>query len=172
VPGDVPDTGTLPSLKLCVRLGSVLLGQPPIEVPAELLSILAGEGSDGEPAVFVAREGELAQLNSLLERALAGQGRVTFITGEAGSGKTALLQEFARRAQEVHGDLVVANGNCSAYTGIGDAYLPLREIMELLTGNVEARWAAGAMSQGHARRLWRMLPYAAQALVEAGPDLG
>ena len=33
-----------------------------------------------------------------LQRALAGAGRVAFVAGEAGSGKTALLGEFARQA--------------------------------------------------------------------------
>jgi DNA-binding SARP family transcriptional activator/predicted ATPase len=140
-----------------------------------------------ERPVFVARERELAQLDGFLDLALAGQGRVVFVTGEAGSGKTALVQEFTRRAQEVHADpstlrqaqdgagsgqaLVVASGNCNAYTGIGDPYLPFREILELLTGDVEARWAAGAMTREHARCLWNTLPLAAQALVEHGPDL-
>jgi predicted ATPase len=121
--------------------------------------------------VFVARERELAQLDGFLDLALAGQGRVVFVTGEAGSGKTALMQEFTRRAQEAHADLIVASGNCNAYTGIGDPYLPFREILELLTGDVKARWAAGAMTKEHARRLWHTLPLAVQALVEAGPDL-
>jgi predicted ATPase len=102
---------------------------------------------------------------------LAGQGRVVFVTGEAGSGKTALLQEFVRRAQDAHPDLVVATGNCSAHTGIGDPYLSLREILALLTGDVEASWAAGAITSEYASRLWSTLPYAAEALVEAGPDL-
>jgi adenylate cyclase len=121
--------------------------------------------------VFVARERELAQLDGHLDLALAGQGRVAFITGEAGGGKTALLHEFTRRALGAHEDLIVAIGNCNAYTGIGDPYLPFREILELLTGDVEARWAAGAITREHTRRLWSTLPHAAQALVEAGPDL-
>ncbi len=124
-----------------------------------------------ERPVFVARERELAQLDRFLELALAGQGRVVFVTGEAGSGKTALVQEFSRRAQDVHADLIVASGNCNAHTGIGDPYLPLREILGLLTGDVEARWAAGVMTGEHARRLWNMLPLTAQALVQTGPDL-
>jgi hypothetical protein len=130
---------------------------------------------------------------------------VVFVTGEAGSGKTALVQEFTRRAQEAHADpsttdlrsasgqapstgsgqapwtssprlrsgqagqaLIVASGNCNAYTGIGDPYLPFREILGLLTGDVEAKWAAGAMTGEHARRLWDAFPLAAQALVEGG----
>jgi DNA-binding SARP family transcriptional activator len=124
-----------------------------------------------EIPVFVARERELAQLDGFLSQALAGQGRVVFVTGEAGSGKTALVQEFTRRAQDAHADLIVASGNCNAHTGIGDPYLPFREVLELLTGDVEARWAAGAITREHARRLWNTLPLTAKTLVETGPDL-
>jgi DNA-binding SARP family transcriptional activator/predicted ATPase len=124
-----------------------------------------------EVTIFVARQRELEDLDRFLDLALAGQGRVVFVTGEAGSGKTALIQEFNRRTQEKHPDLIVASGNCNAYTGIGDPYLPLREILGLLSGDVEARWAAGAMSREHALRLWNTLPLTAQALLENGPDL-
>jgi DNA-binding SARP family transcriptional activator len=124
-----------------------------------------------ERPVFVARECELARLSGFLDTALAGQGRVVFVTGDAGQGKTALLQEFTRRAQATHPDLVVAEGNGNAHTGIGDPYLPFREALGLLTGDVEARWSVGAMSREQARRLWHTLPLAVQALLEAGPDL-
>jgi DNA-binding SARP family transcriptional activator/predicted ATPase len=124
----------------------------------------------GRP-IFVARERELAQLGEFFDLALGGQGRVIFVTGEAGSGKTALIQEFTRWAQVAHADLVSAGGNCNAHTGIGDPYLPFREVLELLSGEVEARWAAGAVTRDYARRSWNMLPFTARALVEVGPDL-
>jgi predicted ATPase len=144
---------------------------PPPDLSARPPLFLEEEPPQVERSVFVARQRELAQLDGFLDLALGGQGRVVFVTGEAGSGKTALVQEFTRRAQEAHADLIVASGNCNAYTGIGDPYLPFRGILELLTGDVEARWAAGAMTREHTRRLWHTLPLAAQALVEAGPDL-
>jgi predicted ATPase len=136
----------------------------------------AEEPAGIEEAVFVAREHELAQLNGFLDLALPNQplgpgGRVVFVTGEAGSGKTALVAEFSRRAQERQADLIVAGGNCNAYTGIGDPYLPFREALALLAGDVEARWAAGAMGREQARRLWGLMPHTVQALVNAGPDL-
>jgi DNA-binding SARP family transcriptional activator/predicted ATPase len=144
---------------------------PVAKATAPLPRFLEEAPSPIEIPVFVAREGELRQLDRFLDLALAGQGRVAFVTGEAGSGKTALLQAFTRRAQEAHADLIVASGNCNAYTGIGDPYLPFREILELLTGDIEARWAAGTLTREHARRLWQTFPLVAQALVEAGPDL-
>jgi predicted ATPase/DNA-binding SARP family transcriptional activator len=124
-----------------------------------------------EKPVFVARKYELSKLASFLSLAEASQGRVIFITGETGSGKTALVNEFTRRAQSDHANLIVASGNCNAHTGVGDPYLPFREILQLLTGDVEARWAAGAISGEHAHLLWNTLPVAAQALVESGPNL-
>ncbi len=152
----------------------------------ELPSFLREEQRAERP-VFVAREHELAQLDAYLRLALTGRGQVVFVTGDPGSGKTALMQEFSRRAQEAHAGalggscgpglgqagrgVVVATGNCNAYTGIGDPYLPFREILELMNGDVEARWAAGTITRDHASRLWHMLPLTARTLVEAGPDL-
>jgi predicted ATPase len=108
--------------------------------------------------VFVARKRELAQLDAHHAAALDGHGRVVFVTGEAGCGKTALLAEFAHRAQAARAELIVASGACNAFAGIGDPYLPFREVMGMLSGDMEAHWAAGLISREHARRLWQMLP--------------
>lgn len=124
-----------------------------------------------ERAVFVAREIELDRLNRFLEQSLSGKGQVVFITGEAGNGKTALIHEFARRAQEVHPELIFASGKCNAHTGIGDPYSPFMEILSLLTGDVETRWAAGTITREHAKRLWNLIPHTAKALLDKGPDL-
>lgn len=121
--------------------------------------------------MFVARERQLERLNGFLQRALGAQGLVCFVTGEAGSGKTALVTEFARRAQEEHTDLVVALGQSDAQTGAGDPYLPFREVLGLLTGDVEAKLAQGAITPENASRLRRLLSFSGRALVEVGPDL-
>ena len=129
------------------------------------------EATEMERAAFVARERELEQLDGFLQRALAAQGLVCFVTGEAGSGKTTLVAEFARRAQEQHQDLVVAVGQSDAQTGVGDAYLPFREVLSQLTGDVEAELARGAITPENAGRLRGLLRLSGQALVEVGPDL-
>jgi ABC-type oligopeptide transport system substrate-binding subunit/DNA-binding SARP family transcriptional activator len=142
-------------------------------VPLQLPAFLEGEKEQAVSprSLFVARERELAQLDAHLAAALEGQGRIVFVTGEAGSGKTALMAEFARRAQEAHAEVIVASGTCNAYSGVGDPYLPFRDVMGMLAGDVEARWAAGLISREHARRLWGMLPESIQALVDRAPDL-
>jgi len=110
-------------------------------------------------------------LRKFLNRALSSQGQVCFVTGEAGSGKTALLTEFARRAQEAHDDLLVVTGTCNAQTGIGDPYLPFREVLGMLTGDVERKLSQGAITQENADRLRAFLRSSGQALVELGPEL-
>jgi DNA-binding SARP family transcriptional activator len=152
-----------------IRDGTLPIPSPvTVHQPAFLLD---KKTTEAERSLFVAREGELAQLDGLLDLALAGQGQVAFVVGEAGSGKTALLQEFSRRAQRTHADLLVALGKGNAYTGAGDPYLPFRQALGLLTGDVEALWSAGVLDREYALRLWNTLPAAVQALVEAGPDL-
>ncbi|MCI0580983.1 MAG: ABC transporter substrate-binding protein, partial [Chloroflexi bacterium] len=131
----------------------------------------APERTGGEWSRFVGREPELERLAEHLAAALAGNGQIIFVTGEAGRGKTALLAEFARRAQAAQPELIVACGYCNAYAGVGDPYLPFRDVMEMLTGDVESRWAAGVITREQARRLWVSAPLAVKILLEAGPDL-
>jgi adenylate cyclase len=137
----------------------------------QLPGFLEEGAKEVEAPVFVARERELARLSSSLERALESHGCVVFITGGAGQGKTALLGEFARRAMAAHPDLLVAKGNCNAYAGVGDPYLPFRDVMAMLSGDVQGRWAAGAISRDHARRLWNALPLTIDALLTQGVSL-
>jgi tetratricopeptide (TPR) repeat protein len=148
---------------------SAVVERPPL--PAFLVEEKPPREEEEEEPVFVAREGELARLNAFLERALSGRGQVIFITGEARGGKTALVQEFCRRAQDAHPDLIVAAGKCNAHTGIGDPYSPFVEILGLLAGDVEAKWAAGTINKELARRLWNLIPETARAVVDDGPDL-
>lgn len=129
------------ALRAQIRDGTL----PHPHFPPIILSTAPGSGVQ-PPARFVARERELAWLNRRLEEALAGHGGVALIAGEAGSGKTALLDEWARRAGQTHGALIVLRGNCNAHGGAGDPFLPFREILQTLAGDVEGRRAGGTLS--------------------------
>lgn len=97
------------------------------------------------PPELVARTSELTRLEAHLNRALAGQTQVVLVRGEAGQGKTVLLQAFAHAARRDHPELLLAWGSCNAHTGPGDPYLPFREILQLLAGD-----AATLASVAHA----------------------
>jgi DNA-binding SARP family transcriptional activator len=120
---------------------------------------------------FVGRESQLARLEESLETVLVGRGQVAFVSGEAGWGKTRLLSEFSRRAQEGHPHLIVASGICTTIAGAGDPYLPFREILRMLCADVEQEWAAGSVTHGHVLRLWRFLPVVVEALRAHGRHL-
>jgi len=147
-----------------LKPGIEIAGTSPIPLEDEI-------SGSSEPPAFVAREAELTQLHGHLDSVLSKKGKVVFVIGDAGSGKTALLQEFTRRALDQYPTLIVANGNCNAQTGMGDPYLPLREILGMLTGDVEARLKAGVISRDHAQRLWSILPETTRIMVECGQGL-
>jgi predicted ATPase len=120
---------------------------------------------------FVAREPELAQLNAILEKTLAGAGQVCFISGQAGTGKTALVRHFLRQALAADAKLVAAMGSCNDQTGIGDPYLPFREALTMLTDEGAAQQAAGKVSPENSNRLRTILIRSVQVLVETAPEL-
>jgi tetratricopeptide (TPR) repeat protein len=121
--------------------------------------------------IFVSRDKELARLGQLFSRVLEGRGQTCFVTGEAGFGKTSLTLEFARRAQRNHADLLVAVGDCNAQTGISDPYLPFREILAMLTGDVDERVATGMTTRENANRLQEFLRVSKEVITEVAPDL-
>ena len=168
----------LQQYEACQRVLAEELGvEPSAEMEALARQIREGllsqamMGSDLARAPFVAREQELARLDQSLARALGGQGRVILVTGEAGTGKTALLTHFARRAQESNRRLVVAGGRCGAYAGVGDPFLPFREILQSLIGETEGVWSGDTGDPEHARRQMTLFPQTAEALLTQGPDL-
>jgi predicted ATPase len=82
-----------------------------------------------------------------------------------------LAQEFARQAQAADAELLVVSGYGNAHTGSGDPYLPFRDALTMLSGEVEAKWAGGLITAEHARRLWEAMPLTLPALIEHAPDL-
>ena len=124
-----------------------------------------------EERVFVGRERELQELGQHLEAALSGKGAICFVTGEAGSGKTALVRQFVGQALGADPDLVVAMGSCNAQVGAGDPYLPFREVLAQLTGDGAGRQAADRTTPENAGRLRAVMVRSVQVLVEVAPDL-
>ncbi|POX46079.1 LuxR family transcriptional regulator [Streptomyces sp. Ru71] len=76
---------------------------------------------------LVGRDRELARLLGVLERARAGEARAVLVAGDAGVGKTRLLDEVAGHAAR-HG-MRVLTGHCVDLGDVGLPYLPFTEIL-------------------------------------------
>src|SRR5262249_908115 len=85
---------------------------------------------------IVGRDAALAQLNDHFERALSGQRQVIVVKGEAGIGKTTVVdvlqQQAARRPK-----LRLARGQCIEGFGGKEAYYPILEALGSLVLNAE-----------------------------------
>jgi tetratricopeptide (TPR) repeat protein len=80
------------------------------------------------PASLVGREIELARLHQWFDTALEGVRRVGFIIGEAGIGKTTLVDAFMAQVESEEA-LWIGHGQCVDQYGAGEAYLPLLEAL-------------------------------------------
>jgi len=83
------------------------------------------------PPLLPGREAELEALLRGLATALTGARQLLFVTGEAGLGKTTLVDVFLTTAAR-HGPLWIGRGQCLDYYGAGEAYLPFLEAVERL----------------------------------------
>jgi len=82
---------------------------------------------------FVGREKELEKLKDHLKLALKGIGKTVFISGEAGTGKTRLTNEFLNRIK--HKKMIVLSGWCLSESSI--PYFPFVEAFKALSSSIE-----------------------------------
>jgi DNA-binding winged helix-turn-helix (wHTH) protein/predicted ATPase len=80
---------------------------------------------------LVGREAELAQLHGWVEKALAGERQIVFVTGEPGIGKTTLVEAFLASLSS-DPFLWIARGQCVEHYGAGEPYMPVLEAVERL----------------------------------------
>lgn len=91
---------------------------------AESSLVDARPGLTRTPAI--GRDSELGKLSRWLNRALAGERSVVFVSGEAGVGKTTLTRAFLHGARK-QANVFVMHGQCVDLRGASEAYLPLLE---------------------------------------------
>ncbi len=80
------------------------------------------------PAAPVGRAAEIAQLHTWFATALRGRRQTVFITGEAGIGKTTVVDAFLHQIDPTVA-LWMGRGQCIEHYGRGEAYLPLLEAL-------------------------------------------
>ncbi len=95
-----------------------------------------GDGASHQSPVtshdLVGRDGELAQLDAWLRKARGGRRQLVFIAGDAGIGKTSLMNTFVDSVGGESAAPLVAVGQCIEQYGPGEPFLPVREALTRL----------------------------------------
>ncbi|MFB7573489.1 AAA family ATPase [Streptomyces sp. NPDC056165] len=114
--------------------------------------------------VFVGRADELSTLHDALARAARGEPQALLLGGEAGVGKTRLVEEFTAAA--VRAGAVVALGGCVEIGADGLPFAPFSAALRALRRELPGELAAAAA--GQEEELARLLP----ELGEPAPSRG
>jgi DNA-binding winged helix-turn-helix (wHTH) protein/tetratricopeptide (TPR) repeat protein len=128
----------------------------------------ASEGRTSSSLRAVGRERELA----LLERwwsDSSGSAHVAFVIGEAGSGKTTLVEEFVARTAASPVPVTRLAGRCLALSGAGAPFLPFLEALRLGLAGPEREGLAAAL-QRHAPTWCRQFPALARQAPRANEE--
>jgi serine/threonine protein kinase/predicted ATPase len=97
--------------------------------------------------IVVARETEAAELMESFETAASERGLLHAVVGEAGLGKTALVESFLRGVvRRGHGGRV-STGRCSERLAGTEAYLPILEALESLLAGADGAAVGREMRQ-------------------------
>jgi predicted ATP-dependent serine protease len=78
---------------------------------------------------FVGREFEIKRLEEHFESMLAGSGKLVFLSGEAGMGKSSLAERFVKSIRSRYPELRVAAGHSVEQYGPGESYLPFLDAL-------------------------------------------
>ena len=125
--------------------GPPAAGEWPLAAPQHALpppGPVARQGTTPQAAPLVGREAELAQLHQWLGQAWGGRRQVVFVTGEAGIGKTTLVQTFVEQVAAARG-VWMAHGQCLNSHGVGEPYLPILDVLgRLVRGRMGEQFLA------------------------------
>jgi DNA-binding winged helix-turn-helix (wHTH) protein/predicted ATPase len=117
-------------------VADVTLAESPLVIPTAMASMaMVSPALPGLaalpprlPETFVGREAELASLQQDVRTALHGERQVIFLAGEAGIGKTTLVDALVTDLAAMR-TWCIGRGQCIDQYGAGEAYLPLLEAL-------------------------------------------
>jgi DNA-binding winged helix-turn-helix (wHTH) protein/tetratricopeptide (TPR) repeat protein len=109
-------------------------------------SILPMPFRAGTPLLMVGREAELAQVHQWWAQARQGTRQVVFVTGEAGIGKTTLVDAFVAQVAPT-APVWIGRGQCLEQHGAGEPYLPLLEALSRLGRGADGQQLVAVLRQ-------------------------
>src|SRR5213593_698132 len=110
--GPIAESGQTPAKQQEIRSNNRVSGSP----------LRAADS----PRRVVGRDEALSRMRSWLAKMLGGERQIVFVTGEAGIGKTALVDTFARSIASDR-SIRIGRGQCLEQYGTSEAYLPVLE---------------------------------------------
>jgi DNA-binding SARP family transcriptional activator len=131
---------------------------------ATLVAPAAPTAAGVDAAVPSGREPELARLREALARALAGRRAGVLAWGEAGAGKTTLVDALLHEAA-TNTAAIAGVGQCLAQRGPGEPYMPVLEALGALARGTSGDVVIAALAR-HAPTWLVELPW----LLGEGPD--
>ncbi|MGW6546136.1 helix-turn-helix transcriptional regulator [Streptomyces massasporeus] len=123
-------------------------------MPSDPHAMLGAVETRSVSPVFVGRAEELGTLHDALARAREGEPQALLVGGEAGVGKTRLVEEFAAAARDR--GAVVALGGCVEIGADGLPFAPFSTALRALRRELPGELAAAAA--GQEEELARLLP--------------
>ncbi len=112
--------------------------------------------SEATPQGVIGRAAELAELRECFDRAVSGARQVVFVVGEAGAGKSTIVDAFLSGLGESAREVAVADGLCIEASGLAEPYRPFFEAIDKLARRADVgdqvisvlrRYAPGWLSQ-------------------------
>nr|WP_281393100.1 AAA family ATPase [Roseibium litorale] len=107
------------------------VGRQGYRLVGELTLLNAGGNARDDAQLCVGRERELHKLDACAEAARRGKRTIAIVAGEAGSGKTRLIEAFCARLPRTLA-FQMARGQCIPHPGAREPYGPLIEIVTQL----------------------------------------
>lgn len=136
------------------RAGSMITVRETGPANASAYAMLSDVETRSVSPVFVGRAEEFAALTEALARAAAGEPQALLIGGEAGVGKTRLVEQFVMAAERR--DAVVAVGSCVEIGADGLPFAPFPTALRALRRSLPEEMAAACA--GQEGELARLLP--------------
>ena len=94
----------------------------------------------------IGRDTELAHLSRLLDAAVGGTRQLVLVTGEAGVGKTTVVERFVEEAAS-ETPLLVASARCLEQPGAVEPYMPVLEALGQLCRGPEGKHVLATLSK-------------------------
>src|SRR5690349_12562386 len=129
--------------------------------------MLGGVRAHEVSPAFVGRQAELATLIDARDRAAAGTPGSVLLGGEAGGGKTRLIDEFTARVRD---ETLVLIGGCVELSTAGFPYAPFTAALRQLVREAGATEIAALIPRDGARDLARLLPEFGEPPADRDPD--